>query len=256
MTYTRKSVISELTQNLEAVKTEEYRRVYENIQNGYYGSYVGDTDSTSKWSSTDLSRNDKRFIEKLRHTQNRNNDKNLSDNAYFDYLTAKPKAQAKIKKMPKSTSYVPTEIKKVEKEYNPSYKSTRKYRVNGFEFYHKSVILDLTDVEYEHLDRFNRQIEERENGFIHLVFRYEPLTRTGKPNPYDGITQLREFLKTQKVVTESKPDTLKSALNALVGSEIEMPEMLNYNYTSKSDLLTVYTVYGDFETFDRELSVQ
>ena len=83
-----------------------------------------------------------------------------------------------------------------------------------------------------------------------------PFTRTGKPNPYDGITQLRDFLKSQKFLVSQKPSNLKEALDFIVGYTIEFPTLYSFNYTRKSDLLTVFTVYGEFETFEREFSAK
>jgi hypothetical protein len=140
------------------------------------------------------------------------------------------------------------------KEFKPSLKATSTYKVLNYRFYNKAIVLEVADVEKERTAYQNRELVEKNSENIHLVFRYEPLTRTGKPNPYDGITQLRNFLHSQKFIVAQKPATVKEALDLLVGYTVDFPQIYSYNSTTKSDYLTVYSVFGDFSELDEQFS--
>ena len=159
--------------------------------------------------------------------------------------------KASIKNLPQPRQYN-TNVE-LSKEFKPSLASTKGYRVAGYHFFQKAIVLDLVDADKESREYLLRNDESNEE-IIHLVFRYMPFNRFGKPNKYDGITQLRSFLQSQKFIVSQHPTSLKDALNILVGYTVEFPQLYSYNFTSKSDLLTVYTVYGDFESFEREFS--
>lgn len=143
-----------------------------------------------------------------------------------------------------------------DKEFKPSLGSVSSYKVVNYHFYHKAIVLDLVDAEKERTTWQNRELEESHPEIIHLVFRYAPFDRTGKPNKFDGITQLRDFLHSQKFIVSQNPSSVKEALNILVGYTVNFPSFFSINYTSKSDKMTVYSVYGDFTDFDREFSAE
>ena len=190
-----------------------------------------------------------------------------NQDAYWSYLencmkmdnsapTVDSKDKAVVKKMrsiPKA-SYLPSTPKASCKDYKPSLASTKAYTVEDYHFYKQAIVLDLIDADKVHDAIQNRELPEKNPEIIHLVFRYAPLTRTGKHNPYDGITQLRNFLHSQKFITSQKPATVKDALNILVGYTVDFPQFFSYNNTSKADNLTVYSVFGDFSDFDIEFS--
>ena len=180
--------------------------------------------------------------------------------------------KASIKNLPQARQYNTTVD--ASKEFKPSLKSTKGYRVAGYHFFQKAIVLDIVDADKESREYLLRN-EENNEEIIHLVFRYMPFDRFGRRNKYDGIAQLRNFLQSQKFIVSQNPASLKDALNILVGYTVEFPSILSYNYAgaddshvtmkdgkkrifkrskSNSDLLTVYTVFGEFESFEREFS--
>ena len=164
----------------------------------------------------------------------------------------KAKIKATIKNLPTPRKF--EGVVDSTKEFKPTVATTKGYRVAGYHFYQKAIVLDLVDSDKESREYLLRNESDSNEEIIHLVFRYMPFDRYGRPNKYDGITQLRTFLQSQKFIVSQKPASLKDALNILVGYTVEFPSIYSYNFTSKSDLLTVYTVYGEFESFEREFS--
>lgn len=198
-----------------------------------------------------------------------------SESAKYEPKKDAPKAsiKASIKNIPSHREFKGTVD--ASKEFKPSKQSFKSYTVQNYHFYNKAIVLELTDPDKEWVARQRRELTEKNPEVIHLVFRYAPFTRTGKPNPYDGITQLRDFLKSQKFITSQMPSTLREALDLLVGYTVDFPSIFSYNYTGsdvaniitkdgkhikkstrtgKSDLLTVYSVFGDFTDFEVEFS--
>ena len=177
-----------------------------------------------------------------------------SESAKYEPKTDAPKAsiKASIKNLPQPRQYNTTVDSS--KEFKSVQNNTKGYRVAGYHFFQKAIVLNLVDADKESREYLLRNEQDSNEEIIHLVFRYMPFDRFGRPNKYDGITQLRDFLKSQKFIVSQKPASLKDALNILVGYTVEFPSLFSYNFTSRSDLLTVYTVYGDFESFEREFS--
>lgn len=193
-----------------------------------------------------------------------------------------PRACIKVRKdakgLPKG-SYISDSKAKV---VNTTYDSYRIYKADGktpiystqvnfysilnYRVYKRAVILDILPVEdrkelhgfdevytqrvTESVDH-SRDSEELNTMVSHIVFVYEPFDKFGRPNRYDGFTQLKDWLKSMKCVTSTDPATLRDALNAIVGQTITIPHAFAYNYSSKCDGLTVYTVFGEFDDFDR-----
>lgn len=177
-----------------------------------------------------------------------------SDTEKLQPMQDAPKAsiKASIKHIPSSRKF--EGVADSSKDFKPSLKSFKSYTVENYHFYNKAIVLELTDPEKARESYQNRELAEKNPEVIHLVFRYMPFTRTGKPNPYDGITQLRDFLKSQKFLVSQNPSNLREALDILVGYTVDFPNIYSYNNTTKSDLLTVYSVYGDFSQFEVEFS--
>lgn len=155
-----------------------------------------------------------------------------------------------VKKLPKAT-YI-TENKATLSDYKPSFTYFRDYVVADYHIYKRAVVLELQSDSRE--DYLNRQTPETNKLSTYLVFRYEPFGKDGKPNPYDGLTQLKDFLKAQRFITTAEPATLKDALELLKDEKVSVPSAFEYNFTAKSDFLTVYTVFGDFDLLDIEFS--
>ena len=156
----------------------------------------------------------------------------------------------KIKSLPKA-SYI-TENKATLSDYVPSNDYSRDYVVTDYRIYKRAVVLELQSDNREAY--LNRQTPESNKLSSYLVFRFEPFGKDGKPNPYDGLTQLKSFLKAQRFITNEKPSTLKDALELLKDEKVSVPSAFEYNFTAKSDLLTVYTVFGDFDLLDIEFT--
>ena len=155
-----------------------------------------------------------------------------------------------VKKLPSATYII--EDKRQVAEYNPRNDYSRDYVVVDYRVYRKAVVLELqTDNREAYL---NRQTPESNKLSTYLVFRYQPIGKDGKPNPYDGLTQLKDFFKAQKFITENNPSTLKQALELLKDELVTVPSAYEFNLTSKSDFLTVYTVFGDFDLLDIEFT--
>lgn len=140
------------------------------------------------------------------------------------------------------------------KEFKPSFGNISTYKVVNYHFYKKAIVLDLVDADEIRTTYLKRESQDDSPEIIHLVFRYMPFDRTGKPNRFDGITQLRDFLHSQKFIVSQNPASLRDALNILVGYTVNFPSFFSINLTSKSDLMTVYSVYGDFTDYEREFS--
>ena len=152
-----------------------------------------------------------------------------------------------------------------DKEIKPTTSSV--YHIVSYRVYRKAVILDIESTEtskvYRSYDEYlnnvtpndidhSRDLENDNSPFVHLVFRYQPLTKSGKPNPYCGLEQLKTWLHTLKIVNDNAPATLKDALELLVDETVAIPFAPAYSYTSKADYLTVYTYAGDTEDLERE----
>ena len=172
------------------------------------------------------------------------------------YLPSKPSAS--------TTKYNATQILKQDGKTPISTTDFNFYKVVNYSIYKMYVVLDITPVDSLSSKRwFDDEIlglqqesidhsrdEENLNEMVtHLVFRYNPLTKQGKPNPYCGLTQLKAWLKSQDFINNLAPATLKDALEILKGSVVSIPNAMKFNYSTKSDNLTVYTVFGDFENF-------
>lgn len=162
-----------------------------------------------------------------------------------------------------------------DKEFKPSLGNISTYKVVNYHFYKKAIVLDLVDADEIRTTYLKRESQDDSPEIIHLVFRYMPFDRTGKPNRFDGITQLRDFLHSQKFIVSQNPASLRDALNILVGYTVNFPSFFSINLTgaddshiitkngehktfkrnrSNSDLMTVYSVYGDFTDYEREFS--
>lgn len=172
------------------------------------------------------------------------------------YIPSKPSAS--------HTKYTATQILNQDGKtpiYSPNFNF---YKVENYKVYKMAVVLDVRSVDdiqskkwfddlalglqKEGIDK-SRDEQDNEQIFIHLVFRYQPITITGKPNPYCGINQLKNWLKSQDFIQSQSPATLKDALEILKGSTVSIPNAMAFNYSTKSDNLTVYTVFGDFDHF-------
>lgn len=191
--------------------------------------------------------------------------KEVSSRASVKRVKALPQTYMPANPSPSTTKFTSTEILAQDGKRRIFTPSANSYRVVGYRIYRKVVVLDILAV-----DTFNtkasfdemmlgidvnsvdhtRDEKEKENIFTHLVFRYEPLTRTGKPNPYCGLTQLKNWLHSLKCITSQNPSTLKESLELLKGMVVDIPNAMTYNYSAKSDNLTVYTINGDIETFE------
>ena len=182
-----------------------------------------------------------------------------------------------VKKSLPQASYIPTQPSDSTTKYTatqilqqdgktPIYPSSDAsfYTVVGYKVYKTAVVLDIVPVDsrkkFSSFDEsvdlvdinsidHSRDMDEANQTFIHLVFRYAPLTATGKPNPYCGFRQLKQWLHSQKFIESLAPATIKDALEILKGSTVCIPSAFAFNYSSKSDNLTVYTVFGDFDSF-------
>lgn len=207
----------------------------------------------------------------------------LSDDSRFDYLcksagivenVKRDKAVAKkFKSLPKAT-YIPSKPTVTGKESKPN-ADVNTFKILDYKIYHKAIVLEIVDADIERNEYIERNTHEVNVLTQHLVFRYQPFTRAGKPNPYDGIMQLQNFLKGFKFITESKPSTIKEALEILKGYTVNLPNAMAFNYsgsdncniitkdgehkkvntkTGKADNLTVYTVFGDFDEFERQFA--
>lgn len=155
-------------------------------------------------------------------------------------------------------------------DYNPTSTQTQSFKVVGYRIYKKAIVLDVVNAEKNRITKYYDEILEkgidrnvyldvdsRNEGMIsHLVFKYEPFGRDGKPNPYDGIKQLREFLHAQKFIASQGFVRIKEVLDFIIGYTLDFPNVIPYNYQPKSDLFTVYSVFGDFTDFEREFSEQ
>lgn len=164
-------------------------------------------------------------------------------------------ASIKVKNFSKKSTYIPT-TERVDIDYSalkPN-SSLNYYTVVSYRIFKKAVILEVLDPDHESDARQNRELPEKNPQTLHIVFKYEPLTKTGQINPYDGLTQLKSFLKKQKCVTTTEPTTLGDALQALVGNTVDFGVVYPYNYTTKSDNLTVFSVFGDFESFEEQFA--
>lgn len=164
-------------------------------------------------------------------------------------------ASIKVKNFSKKSTYIPTN-ERVDIDYSalkPN-SSLNYYSVVSYKIYKKAVILEVLNPDNESDARQNRELPEKNPQTLHIVFKYEPLTKTGQINPYDGLTQLKSFLKNQKCVTTTKPATLRDALESLVGNTVDFGVVYPYNYTTKSDKLTVFSVFGDFESFEEQFA--
>lgn len=166
-------------------------------------------------------------------------------------------ASIKVKNFSKKSTYIPTP-ERVDIDYStlkPN-SSLNYYSVVSYRIFKKAVVLEVVNPDSENTAIQNRELPENNNLPLHIVFRYEPLTKTGQINPYDGLTQLKSFLKKQKCVTTTKPATLRDALESLVGNTVDFGVVYPYNYTTKSDNLTVYSVFGEFDTIEEQFSEQ
>jgi hypothetical protein len=165
------------------------------------------------------------------------------------------KASIKVKNFSKKSTYIHT-TERADIDYSalkPN-SSLNYYSVVSYRIFKKAVILEVLNPDHESDARQNRELPEKNPQTLHIVFKYEPLTKTGQINPYDGLTQLKSFLKNQKCVTTTKPATLRDALESLVGNTVDFGVVYPYNYTTKSDQLTVFSVFGDFESFEEQFT--
>ena len=158
----------------------------------------------------------------------------------------------KVKALPKAT-YIPSKPTVTGKESKPN-ADVNTFKILDYKIYHKAIVLEIVDADIERNEYIERKTHEENVLTQHLVFRYQPFTRAGKPNPYDGIMQLQNFLKGFKFITESKPSTIKEALEILKGYTVNLPNSMRYNFSKKSDNLTVYTVFGEFDEFESQFA--
>ena len=195
------------------------------------------------------------------------------------HVERKAPARACIKsKVKHGSTYIPStpsasttkyDDKKIYSSDDEEIKATTSsvYHIVSYRVYRQAVILDIESTEtskvYRSYDEYlnnvtpneidhSRDLEDDNEPFIHLVFRYQPLTRFGKPNPYCGLEQLKTWLHTLKIVNDNAPATLKDALELIVDETVAIPFAPAYSYTSKADYLTVYTYAGDTEDLERE----
>lgn len=155
----------------------------------------------------------------------------------------------KVKALPKA-SYISSQKPVATREYFPKMRDMLTFKVVGYEIYRSAVVLHVQDAD-KLRDIYNeRQTEELNPTLTHLVFRYKPLTESGQPNPYCGYTQLRSWLKTQKLVIETKSITLRDQLNAIKGEVVTLPRFASYNDTKSFDDIALFSVFNDFDLFD------
>lgn len=185
----------------------------------------------------------------------------------------------KIKSIPSAT-YVPAKPQVEERDIEFTDEYTRTYKVLNYHWYQKAIILDLADVNKEREAYQNRELAENNEQPLHLVFRYMPYLSNGQPNEKDGITQLRNFLLSQKFIVEQVTETdkfkfIRQALDVLVGYTVDMPTYDQYTFASSdvahivtkngehkvlktktglSDISTAFTVFGDFDTFEEQFT--
>lgn len=262
---------------LESMDTDVLARAKEdaNAVDGHTRYY----DVMSGYDSQYMNRNDWRVARKIRNNSAYNIRKEnyeAEQKAKFEYdlvqAGVKKATIAKIKKhksLPNAT-YVKIDKKVYTKDYKPSNSSFETVRVVDYRIYHKAIVLEVASADAERItgyfdDMINEynakrdvyfDVDTRNESTYHVVFRYEPFDRFGKPNKYDGIMQLRNFLNQQKFITEQKPVRVGEYLEILKGNKVNLPLSMVYNYTEKSDKLTVYKVYGNFEEFDKELRAE
>lgn len=184
------------------------------------------------------------------------------------------KTRKTFKGIPEGT-YIPETPQVSEVEYKPTLKDFNDYMVLDYTIYRYAVVIEVVDAYSVRSSYNNRELEEKNQLTTKIVFRYQPWTVTGKPNPYDGFTQMKDWLKTLPCVTSTEPTTIKEALEALVGNVVNIPNVTPYNYagsdtshavikgevktfnrnTKTSDKLTVFSVFGDFDTFANEFDI-
>lgn len=220
---------------------------------------------------------------------------------YGNKQESTPRACIKVRKnakvLPKATYITDSKVVNTTYDAYRIYKADGKtpiystqvnfYSILNYRVYKRAVILDIIPVEdrkelhgfdevytqkvTESIDH-SRDTEELNTLVSHLVFVYEPFDKYGKPNKYDGFTQLKDWLKSMKCVTSTNPATLGDALNAIVGQTLPIPRATAFTYsgsdfsniitkdgkhkrlaskTGLSDLATVFTVFGDFDDFER-----
>lgn len=164
-------------------------------------------------------------------------------------------ASIKVKSFPKTATYMhDNERTDIDYANLPTNAQLNYYSVVSFKVYKKAVILEVLNHDREKDAVQNRELPESHPQPLHIVFKYEPLTKNGQINPYDGLTQLKDFLKRQKCVTTTNPQTLRDALESLVGNTVDFGTIYPYNYTEKSDRLTVFSVFGEFDDFERQFA--
>ena len=235
-------------------------------------------DVMAGYDSRYMNRNDWKVAYKFRYSRKPRQINSLADDARFDYLcqmagvksTKKAKASIKeYKSLPKA-SYLPQKPIASTTDYTPKYTSYQTVKVVGYKMYKKAIVLDVLQqneirpsFRYDELvengydrnsyhDIDSRNTDESKMMVQHIVFRYVPFDRFGKPNPYDGIKQLRDFLHSQKFIASQNFIKVKDALDLLVGYTVDIPNVIPYGYTQRNDFLTVYSVFGDFENFENE----
>jgi hypothetical protein len=164
---------------------------------------------------------------------------------------AKASIKASIKSLPQAREFKSVALNA---EFKPQLGNITTYKVEGYKFYQKAIVIELVDADKIHDTYLRRESQDETPEIIHLVFRYMPFNKKGQPNPYDGITQLRNFLYSQKFIAEQNPSNIRQALDILTGNTVNFPSFYSLNLTSKSDLMTVFSVYGEFSDFEREFS--
>ena len=179
----------------------------------------------------------------------------------------------KIKSLPQN--YVPSKPVASTTDYTPKNSDVNTYKVVEYKVYKQAVVLDIISSDVERNEFLTRSTHEVNTLVQHLVFRYQPFTKDGKPNPYDGIKQLKDWLNGQKFITKESPVTLREYLDILKGSIVSIPTAIPYNFAgdsircreevkngkrtfkaihSSSDELTVYTLFGEFDTFAEQFA--
>lgn len=243
---------------IESYHTDEFRKSTQRTLDRVMNS-ASHTDNDKFYSSSNSEMYRERRLENKWNFERTHS--YLSDDARFDYLCksagiASKKAKASIKehKSIPQASYLPQKPIASNKDYTPSLQDFNTYKIVSYKIYHKAIVLEIKDSEIERNEYLNRQTHEVNALTQHIVFRYVPFGRDGKPNKYDGIKQLRDFLHSLGFVANENPTTIKQALEIVTGYDVNIPKALHYNYSHKSDNLTVYTVFGDFTDFDLEFS--
>lgn len=188
-------------------------------------------------------------------------------------VTTKSTSKASVKKGYKvgKGTYIPSTLPVPKKiEYTKPVNVGNTYKVIDYKIFQKAIVLEVASMDnkrvngrfeevndnYDNLRNSYFDIDNRnkDKNTFHIVFTYQTL-ENGKEAEYSGVNQLRNWLKTQKFIMEQKPERIKDAVAMLKDEIITLPYASMFTYSKEDDKHYVYTVFGDFDTYEYELSV-